>query len=77
MRAEHFWDLQLVQNYVHPLATFGDVPFAERLQADAGAEIPMFRKEEITVIVTGGEAKGYWQIFGARPQAPVPVDDWR
>lgn len=77
MPAAQFWDLQLVQNYVYPLATFGDAPFAERLAQGPDVEIPMFRKNEITVIVTGGEANGYWQIYGARPQATVLIDDWR
>lgn len=77
MRAEHYWDLQLVQNYVYPLATFGEAPFGERLKTPLDEEIPMFRKNEITVIVTGGEANGYWQIYGARPQATVLIDDWR
>ena len=30
MPASEYWDLQLVQNYVYPRATFGDEPFAER-----------------------------------------------
>lgn len=77
MPAARYWDLQLVQNYVYPLATFGDAPFGERLKAADDEEIPMFRHEEIHVIVTGGEANGYWQIFGARPQATVLIDDWR
>lgn len=77
MPAARFWDLQLVQNYVYPRATFGEEPLATRLKAADDEEIPMFRREEIHVIVTGGEANGYWQIYGARPQATVLVDDWR
>lgn len=77
MPAARYWDLQLVQNYVYPLATFGDAPFAERLKAGDDEEIAMFRHEDIHVIVTGGEANGYWQIYGARPQATVLIDDWR
>lgn len=77
MRAEHYWDLQLVQNYVYPLATFGEEPFGDRLEQGPDAEIQMFRHDDITVVVTGGEANGYWQIFGARPQATILIDDWR
>ncbi|MCI5074871.1 UGSC family (seleno)protein [Oricola sp.] len=77
MKASEYWDLQLVQNYIYPLATFGDAPFAERLAEGDDAMINMFRKEEITVVVVGGETNGYWQIYGARPQATVLIDDWR
>ena len=54
-----------------------EAPFAERSKAEDDAEIPMFRREDINVLVTGGEANGYWQIYGAKPQATVLVDDWR
>ena len=77
MPAARFWDLQLVQNYVYPRATFGEEPLASRLKAADDEEVHIFRREEIHVIVTGGEANGYWQIYGARPQATVLVDDWR
>ncbi|WP_172294654.1 hypothetical protein [Pseudoruegeria sp. HB172150] len=77
MPAGRFWDLQLVQNYIYPRATFGEEPYASRLKAVPDEEIPMFRLEDIHVIVTGGEANGYWQIYGAKPQATVLVDDWR
>ena len=76
MPASRYWDLQLVQNYIYPRATFGEAPFAERLAAGE-TDIHIFREEEITVVVAGGEANGYWQIYGARPQATVLIDDWR
>ena len=77
MPAARFWDLQLVQNYVYPRATFGEEPLATRLEAADDEEIHMFRHEEINVIVVGGEANGYWQIYGARPQMTVLIDEWR
>ena len=77
MPAARFWDLQLVQNYVYPHATYGTEPLATKLGAAPDDEIPIFLKERISVIVTGGETNGYWQIFGARPMGTFPVDDWR
>jgi hypothetical protein len=77
MRASEYWDYQLIQNYVYPRATFGDEPWATHLKAAPDAEIPMFRREDIHVIVVGGETNGYWRIMGCNYQKTVPVDDWR
>jgi hypothetical protein len=77
MRASEYWDYQLIQNYVYPRATFGDEPWATHLKAAPEAEIPMFRREDIHVIVVGGETNGYWRIMGCNYQKTVKVDDWR
>jgi len=77
MRADQYWDYQLIQNYVYPRATFGEEPWATRLRAAPDALIPMFRREDIQVVVVGGETNGYWRIMGANYQKTVRVDDWR
>ena len=77
VKASEYWDLQLVQNYIYPRATFGEEPFASRLAAGPDAMIPKFVKERINVVVTGGEANGYWQIVSAARQDTIRVDDWR
>jgi hypothetical protein len=77
MPAARYWDLQLVQNYVYPRATFGDEPAATRLKAADDEEVTIFREDGIHVVVVGGEANGYWQIMGARHMAAMSVDDWR
>ncbi len=77
MPAGRFWDLQLVQNYVYPHATFGTEPLATKLKAAEDEEIPFFLKERVHVVVVGGESNGYWQMMGARLMATVSVDDWR
>ena len=38
--------------------------------------IPMFRREDIHVVVVGGETNGYWRIMGCNYQKTVSVDDW-
>jgi hypothetical protein len=77
MPAGEYWDYQLVQNYIYPRATFGEEPWATKLKAAPDALIPMFRREDIHVIVVGGETNGYWRIMGCNYQKTVPVDDWR
>lgn len=77
MPAGRYWDLQLIQNYVYPRATFGEEPLASLLEADADEEISIFPEEAINVVVVGGETNGYWQIVGCRYERTMPVDQWR
>jgi len=62
MPADEFWDYQLAQNYIYPRATFGEEPWATRLQAAPDELIQMFERENIHVVVVGGETNGYWRI---------------
>ena len=77
MPAGEYWDYQLVQNYLYPRATFGEEPWATKLEAAADELIPMFRREDIHVVVVGGETNGYWRIMGCTYQKTVAVDAWR
>jgi hypothetical protein len=77
MPAGEYWDYQLVQNYLYPRATFGEEPWAGKLRAAPHELIPMFRREDIHVVVVGGETNGYWRIMGATYQKTVSVDEWR
>lgn len=77
MPAGRYWDLQLVQNYIYPRATFGEEPMASKLKAAPDELIPMFQEKDINVVVVGGESNGYWQIMGAHYRTTVSVDDWR
>jgi hypothetical protein len=77
MPAGEYWDYQLIQNYVYPRATYGEEPYATMLQAPPDQLIHMFQKDEIEVVVVGGETNGYWRIFGANYGKTVSVDDWR
>ncbi|HUK64796.1 MAG TPA: UGSC family (seleno)protein, partial [Dongiaceae bacterium] len=63
MRASEYWDYQLIQNYVYPRATFGEEPYATMLRAAPDELIPMFRRDDIHVVVVGGETNGYWRIM--------------
>ena len=77
MPAGEFWDYQLIQNYIYPRATFGEEPWASKLAAKPDEMIPMFRREDIHVVVVGGETNGYWRIMGGNYQKTEPVDPWR
>ena len=77
MPAGRYWDLQLVQNYVYPRATYGEEPMASKLKAAPDELIPTFDIRNINAVVVGGEANGYWQIMGATYRATVSVDAWR
>src|SRR6478736_2989504 len=58
MPAGRYWDLQLVQNYVYPWATFGREPMATWLKAGEHEPIRIFPAKDINVVVVGGEANG-------------------
>jgi hypothetical protein len=77
MPAGEFWDYQLIQNYVYPRATFGEEPYATKLKAREDELIPMYTRDEIHVVVVGGETNGYWRIMGAGYRGTASVDDWR
>lgn len=72
-----YWDYQLIQNYVYPRALIGEEPYATRLKAAPDALIPMFRPQDIHIVVAGGETNGYWRIMGCSYGKTVSVDEWR
>ena len=77
MPAGRYWDLQLVQNYVYPWATFGKEPMASWLKAKEHENIHHFPEADINVVVVGGEANAYWRIMGTKYRKTVSVDEWR
>ena len=77
MPAGEYWDYQLVQNYKYPRATFGEEPYASRLRAAPGEPIQIWTRDEINVVVVGGETNGYWRIMGARRAGAASIDEWR
>ena len=66
-----------MQNYIYPRATFGEEPWASMLKAAPDELIPMFRREDIHLVVVGGETNGYWRIMGCTYQQTRSVDEWR
>jgi hypothetical protein len=77
MPAGRYWDLQLVQNYIYPWATFGTEPHASNLKAAEDELIHVFQEQNINVVVVGGETNAYWRIMGANYRTSVSIDAWR
>jgi len=77
MPSSEYWDYQLIQNYKYPRATFGEDPWASWLTAAPDELIPMFRNEDINIVVVGGETNAYWRIVGCNYAKTVSVDGWR
>lgn len=77
MPAGIFWDYQLVENYYYPQALEGVEPYATMLKAADTEPVNIYRKEDIHVVVVGGETNGYWRIMGCDYQGTVSVDEWR
>ena len=77
MPASIYWDDQLIQNYIHPRAVKGEEPYATKLKAAADELVPIFRLDEIEVVVVGGETNGYWRVMGCNYDKSVSIDAWR
>jgi hypothetical protein len=55
----------------------GGEPHATKLKAAADEMIPVYRIEDIHVVVVGGETNGYWRMMGCKYGKTVSVDEWR
>jgi hypothetical protein len=77
MKAKEFWNNQSVINYVYPLATYGEEPWASLLKADPEEMIRIYPEEDIHVIVVGGGTNAYWRIMGANHRKTISIDAWR
>jgi hypothetical protein len=78
MPAREYWDNQWMQTLIRPQAVLGIEPFATHLKAEPDEPVQMFRPEDISPVVVGGETGGtYKMIAGALRGNIVSVDDWR
>jgi len=79
LRAREYWDNQWTQTLLRPLAVAGVQPYADRLQAGPDELIRMYLREEINIVVAGGETQGAWKMIGGllRGNHTVSVDAWR
>jgi hypothetical protein len=75
--AKVFWDHQLIQNYRYPRALKGVGPYASILRAAPDELVRVFPRDQIHVVVVGGETNGYWRIMGCNYARSVSVDAWR
>jgi hypothetical protein len=76
--AGEYWDNQWMQTLVRPWAVLGQEPFASHLKAEPDEPVQMFRPQDISVAVVGGETGGtYKMLAGALRDSIVSIDDWR
>jgi hypothetical protein len=76
-RADEIWETFEGNNLLRPRAVLGEAPWATHLAAARDAPIPLFRPEDVHVLVAGGETLGTYRVFGASPVVTVGIDDWR
>ena len=78
MPAHQFWDNDIIDMLVAPLAYHGVQPYAGWKQLPADALIaPYNRPEKINVIVVGGETSPLWKLADFDYTVSAPIDQWR
>jgi hypothetical protein len=85
--AREYWDNFQVQVFLAPMATSGIEPFAGYLRAAPEELIPMFLRDDVHVVVVGGETQPHWSVVSALSSTSpsggvevgktVSIDDWR
>jgi hypothetical protein len=85
--ARRYWD-HIMLNMVREQVEQGVEPWATLAKAEPDELIPLFMKQGVNVVVTGGETNGHFSIFQAGQMPPPfrsdptlplvsPVDPWR
>lgn len=78
VKAEVYWDYQVVINYIEPLARKGVEPFASWLRLPGDALIPRFSDPRgISTVVVGGETNAYWFAAEFGYLTSRSIDEWR
>ncbi len=88
LKARDYWDDMAIQTLIRPHAVAGVEPYATRWKADPDELITIFRPEDISIVVTGGETQANFKMFGGRYAGRGPgtenrgkptilIDDWR
>ena len=78
MTARQFWDNDMIDMLVTPLALSGVQPYAawKRLPGDAMIA-PYHRPEKINILVVGGETSPLWKISDFDYTTTASIDKWR
>jgi hypothetical protein len=78
MTAKQFWDNDMIDMLVAPLAASGVQPYASWKQLPEDALIaPYHRPEKINVLVVGGETSPLWKISDFDYTVTASIDKWR
>ena len=78
MTASQFWDNDIIDMLVAPLALSGVQPYAAWKQLPGDALIaPYHRPEKISILVVGGETSPLWKISDFDYTMTASIDKWR
>lgn len=78
MTANQFWNNDMIDMLVTPLALSGVKPYAawKKLPGDA-LIAPYYRPEKINIVVVGGETSPLWKISDFDHTVTASIDKWR
>jgi hypothetical protein len=78
MTASQFWNNDIIDMLVTPLALSGVQPYAAWKQLPGDAPIaPYHRPEKINILVVGGETSPLWKLSDFDHTTTVSIDKWR
>jgi hypothetical protein len=78
MTASQFWDNDIIDMLVAPLALNGAQPYAGWKQLPGDALIaPYHRPEKVNILVVGGETSPLWKVSDFDYTVTASIDKWR
>jgi hypothetical protein len=77
MPARRWWDHWGTEQRLKPLGEQGVEPWATRLRADPDELLTMFPREEMELVVVGGETNPVYAVASGLCPRTVSVDEWR
>ncbi len=78
MSAKQFWENDMIDMLVAPLAMSGVQPYADWKKLPGDALIaPYHRPEKVNILVVGGETSPLWKISDFDYVATASIDRWR
>jgi hypothetical protein len=75
--AREFWALSEHKLAYRPRAAAGEEPWASRLAAPPDEPVPLFRPQDVEIVVVGGETNMSWRVVSSTLLAQRRVDDFR
>jgi hypothetical protein len=78
MTAKQFWENDIIDMLVTPLAMSGVKPYADwKKLSDDALIAPYHRPEKVNIIVVGGETSPLWKVSDFDHTMTASVDKWR
>ena len=78
MTAKQFWENDIIDMLVTPLAMSGVKPYADWKKLPGDALIaPYHRPEKVNIVVVGGETSPLWKVSDFDHTMTASVDKWR